>query len=272
MLGTDLCSAAIAAGLDAIAHDRAALDITDAEAVAAAIGHARPDAVVNCAAWTNVDGAEDAPEEAFRANRDGAANVARAAAACGAWVLQVSTDYVFDGAKAQPYVESDPVRPLSVYGRSKLDGELSVAAAAPHAHTVVRSSWLFGTSGSCFPKTILRLASERDQLTVVDDQVGCPTFTGHLATALIDLVTSEPLLGVVHVASDGQCSWFELAREIVQASGLQCEVKPASSGDLDRPAPRPAYSVLRSERDRAPRLPDWRAGLEQFMNLQVALQ
>jgi dTDP-4-dehydrorhamnose reductase len=270
MLGTDVCSAAAAAGLDVVAYDHAGLDVTDAHAVEAAIQRARPEAVVNCAAWTDVDGAEAAPEAAHGANCTGAANLARAAAAVNAWTIHVSTDYVFDGTNSAPYVESDPVQPLSVYGRTKLEGERAVASAAPDAHTIVRSSWLFGTAGGCFPKTILRLAAERDELPVVDDQVGCPTFTAHLSQALVELISSEPLPGVVHVAAASQCSWFEFALEIVAAAGLACEIRPAKTADLGRPAPRPAYSVLRSEREGAPQLPDWRRGLQEFMTAQVA--
>jgi len=270
MLGTDVRRAAIAAGLDAVALDHSGLDITDAGAVETAVRDAEPDAVINCAAWTDVDGAESALQAALEANRDGAGNLARAAASHGAWTVHVSSDYVFDGTKSEPYLESDPVDPLSAYGRSKLEGELAVAEAAPDSHTIVRSSWLFGTAGKCFPKTILRGASERDELTVVDDQVGCPTFTGHLASALLQLA-GDRLPGVVHVAGGGQCSWFELAREVVAAAGLNAKIRPAKTADLDRPAPRPAYSVLRSERTDAPALADWRQGLREFMALEVSL-
>jgi dTDP-4-dehydrorhamnose reductase len=243
--------------------------VTDAAAVDSAVGHARPGAVVNCAAWTDVDGAESSLDAALAANRDGAGNLARAAAKNGAWTVHVSSDYVFDGTGSEPYLESDPVNPLSAYGRSKLEGELAVAAAAPDSHTIVRSSWLFGTDGRCFPKTILRLASEREELTVVDDQVGCPTFTGHLAMALVELVVGERLEGVVHAAGGGQCSWFEFATQIVESAGLLCRVTPGKTSDLDRAAARPAYSVLRSERRGAPELPDWHEGLREFMALEV---
>jgi dTDP-4-dehydrorhamnose reductase len=271
MLGSDVCRAASASGLEVVALDHAALDVADADAVESAVGHARPGAVINCAAWTDVDGAETQLEAALAANRDGAGSVARAAAGIGAWTVHVSTDYVFDGTKAEPYVESDTVNPQSAYGRSKLQGELAVAEAAPDNHTIVRTAWLFGAGGRCFPKTILRLASEREELTVVDDQIGCPTFTAHLAAALVELVVGERLVGVVHGAAAGQCSWFEFAQEIVRASGLACEVKPGKTADLDRAAPRPAYSVLRSERRGAPELPDWHAGLEEFMAASVGV-
>ncbi len=265
MLGRDVCGAAAGAGHQVIALSHPELDITDADAVAARVLAAAPDAVLNCAAWTDVDGAEGREQAALSVNGPGAGNVARDAAAAGAWIIHVSSDYVFDGRKREPYLESDPVGPLSAYGRSKLAGEQAVAAQAPAAHTVVRSSWLFGTGGPCFPATIGRLASERDELTVVDDQVGCPTFTGHLATALLELAAARPL-GIVHLAADGHCSWYELASEIVAASRAQCEVKPGRTADLRRPAPRPSYSVLRSERGaQVPRLPHWREGLAEYM-------
>jgi dTDP-4-dehydrorhamnose reductase len=271
MLGTDVCKAATDGGFEVLAYQRARLDITDASAVEAAVRRDRPDVVVNCAAWTDVDGAEASPQAALEVNGAGAGNVAGAAAGCGAWTIHVSTDYVFDGSKLEPYLEADPVAPLSEYGRSKLEGERAVAREAPEQHTIVRSSWLFGVAGRCFPKTILRLAAERDELTVVDDQVGCPTFTAHLAEALIDLGRIRRLSGVVHVAGAGDCSWFGFAREIVAAAQLPARIRPASTSEMPRPAPRPAYSVLRSGRAGAPLLDDWREGLNQFMALRVGV-
>jgi len=271
MLGQDLVAAARGAGHDALAMPRAQLDISDRGAVEAALSAAHADVVFNCAAWTDVDGAESSPEQALAVNGAGAGTVARAAAAAGAWTIHVSSDYVFDGAKRAPYMESDPVGPLSSYGRSKLAGEREVAAAAPERHTVVRSSWLFGAGGPCFPATILRLAGERDELKVVDDQIGCPTFTGHLAQALVELGTRGSLpVGILHVAGGGICSWYEFAREIVDGSGVSCEVQTCTTAEMPRPATRPAYSVLRSERD-APVLPDWRRGLAEYMALSRAV-
>jgi dTDP-4-dehydrorhamnose reductase len=267
MLGRDVCGATAAAGHEPIALERSDLDITDAEAVASAVQRARPDAVINCAAWTDVDLAERSEQDAYEVNGPGAGNVARAAAAAGAWTIHVSSDYVFDGRRHEPYLESDAVNPLSAYGRSKLAGERAVAEGAPASHTIVRSSWLFGAGGSCFPATILRLAAGRDELSVVDDQVGCPTFTGHLGRALVELA-GRRIGGILHVAGAGQCSWFQFAREIVDSAGLACELMPASTAELGRPAPRPAYSVLRSERD-APRLLDWREGLAEYVTAAV---
>jgi dTDP-4-dehydrorhamnose reductase len=225
--------------------------------------------VINCAAWTDVDGAEASPAAAHDANATGAGNAAAAAALAGAWIVQISTDYVFDGTKRSPYVESDPVSPLSVYGSSKLAGEREVAARCPEAHTIVRTSWLFGRQGRCFPATILRLATERDELTVVDDQVGCPTFTGHLAQAIVDMVDSDSLpLGILHLAASGSCSWHELAREVLALAGARCELRAGVTADLGRPAQRPAYSVLATERGGiAPRLPDWRDGVADYMSV-----
>jgi dTDP-4-dehydrorhamnose reductase len=272
MLGQDLVAAAKAAGHDVLAYPRAELDIVDAAAVERAVSAAHPDVVVNCAAWTNVDGAEDDEAGAVAVNGAGAGNVARAATAAGAWTIHVSSDYVFDGSKRDPYVESDPVNPLSAYGRTKLAGERAVAEAAPDRHTIVRSSWLFGAGGPCFPATIMRLASERDELKVVDDQIGCPTFTRHLAEALLDLgARDERLAGIVHIAGAGRCSWFEFAREIVASAGVSCDVKPCRTDEMPRPATRPAYSVLRSQRgEGAPALPEWREGLAQYMSLPAA--
>jgi dTDP-4-dehydrorhamnose reductase len=274
MLGQDVATAAEAAGHEPLALARAELDIADPAAVVAVVAEMAPEVVVNCAAWTDVDRAEVDYEDAVAVNGAGAGNVATAANAAGAWTVHVSTDYVFDGDKREPYLESDPVRPRSGYGRSKLEGEREVARNAPERHTIVRSSWLFGAGGACFPQTILRLAGERDRLTVVDDQVGSPTFTGHLAAALVALAAQGRAAprGSLHVAAAGQCSWFEFAREIVMADGVTgCEVAPVSTVEFPRPAPRPAYSVLRSERG-APVLPHWRQGLREYLALRAGVR
>jgi dTDP-4-dehydrorhamnose reductase len=263
MLGHDVCRVAELAGHEVSAHARADLDITDAHAVSEAVAGAAPDAVVNCAAWTDVDGAEARPDDALAVNGAGAANVAAAAAEHGAWTIHVSSDYVFNGEKSMPYVESDGVDPIGTYGRSKLAGEAAVAAATDR-HTIVRSAWLFGAHGACFPKTILRLAAERDELRIVADQVGCPTFTGHLAGALVALA-QDPVPGILHVAGAESCSWHEFASEIVAAGGADCDVRPITTAEYPTPARRPAYSVLESERG-APELPTWRAGLRAFMD------
>jgi dTDP-4-dehydrorhamnose reductase len=239
-----------------VALTRAQLDVTDRDAVREAIGP--EDVVINCAAWTDVDGAEEHEEEALRINRDGARNVAEAAGV----VVYVSTDYVFDGTKREPYLPSDPVNPLGAYGRTKLAGERATAEANPRHH-IVRTSWLFGPGGPNFVETMLRLAGERDALRVVDDQVGRPTYTGHLAGALLELAGREDY-GIHHRAGGGQCSWFEFAREIVARAGLDCEVQPCTTEEFPRPAPRPAYSVLAGDE-----LPAWQDGLEAYMGVRV---
>lgn len=264
MLGRDVVAAARGAGHEVAAFSHAELDITDREAVSAAVARTRPEVVINCAAYTNVDGAEQNRSSAFAVNADAAGHLARAAADHAAWLIHISSDYVFDGAKRAPYLESDRPAPLSTYGAAKLGGERGVAAEAPQSHTIVRTSWLFGIHGHSFPATIRRLAAERDELTVVDDQVGCPTFTAHLAPALVQIAEGSPL-GIVHVAGDGHCSWFEFARAIVRAADQTCDIKPGRTHELGRPAPRPAYSVLGTERAEAPRLPSWEAGLADFI-------
>jgi len=228
---------------DADGRTRAGLDVTrpfDAEA----------DLVLHAAAWTDVDGAESDPAGAQLVNVDGTRNVV----ALGAPLVYFSTDYVFDGTKREPYVESDEPRPLSVYGRTKLDGEREVRDG-----WIVRSSWLFGPTGTNFVRTMLRLGAERDEVGVVADQVGSPTYVGHLAEATRELF--ELPQGVWHVAAGGECSWAEFARAIFEEAGLDCRVREITTEELGRPAPRPAYSVLRSEREGAPRLPHWREGL-----------
>ncbi|HWD70229.1 MAG TPA: dTDP-4-dehydrorhamnose reductase [Solirubrobacteraceae bacterium] len=270
MLGTDVRAAAVAGGHEAVALSRAELDISDHDAVAAAVTHASPDAIVNCAAYTKVDAAESDPDAAAAVNATGPGFLAEAATRAGAWLVHVSTDYVFDGAKTTPYHESDPTGPRSVYGSTKLLGERAVELAAPGSHTIVRSSWLFGIHGPCFPATMLRLADEHDMLTVVDDQVGCPTFTGHLAPALVELATRTRLPGVVHLAASGACSWYEFCVEIMRATNTSVEVRPCRSDEFPQAATRPARSVMRSERSEAPALPDWHDGLRDYLQARVA--
>ena len=272
MLGHDVTAAAQRADHDVVGLAHRELDIADSVAVAQAVARTHPDIVINCAAYTDVDGAESASERAHQINGAGAGHVARAAARAGAWTIHISSDYVFDGTKHEPYVETDRPAPRSQYGASKLAGERAAAEAAPNAHTIVRTAWLFGAHGPCFPATILRLADERDELSVVDDQVGCPTFTGHLAEALVSLADARPP-GIVHVAAAGACSWFDFATEIVSAAGKDCAVKPGRTEDLGRPAPRPAYSVLGSERPGdAPKLASWQVGLADYLAVGVSVR
>jgi dTDP-4-dehydrorhamnose reductase len=253
MLGQDVMRVA---GSDALGLTRADLDVTDRAAVRAAIGP--DDVVVNCAAWTDVDRAETHPDEAMRVNCDGAQNVAEASAK----VVYVSSDYVFDGTSDSPYVESDPRNPVSAYGRSKAEGELATLDANPRSH-IVRTSWLFGVGGGNFVATMLRLGSERDSVRVVDDQVGQPTYTGHLAEALLQIADTDDF-GIHHRSGHGQCSWYELARFVFETAGVDCEIEPCTTAEFPRPAPRPAYSVLGSERGE-PSLPDWQRGVTDYL-------
>lgn len=256
MLGRDV---ARLAGDDAVALTRDQLDVTDAGAVASAVAEARPDVVINCAAYTDVDGAEAEPERAQLVNGEAAGVVAAAAPR----VVHVSTDYVFDGSKTEPYLESDPVGPIGGYGRSKLAGERAVAAANPN-HVIARTAWLFGVHGKNFVDTMLRVGAERGAAKVVDDQIGCPTYTGHLAAALLELAASEHT-GVFHLAGGGRCSWYEFAGAIFERAGLAVDLEPCTTEEFPRPAPRPAWSVLGSERPEAPRLPAWEEGLDAYL-------
>jgi dTDP-4-dehydrorhamnose reductase len=264
MLGHRVCARATALGHDVAAVPRAELDVTDADACLRAVEDAVPEAIVNCAAWTDVDGAESDLEAAMAINATGAGNVARAAAAAGARIVHVSTDYVFNGVHDEPWVESDPVDPQSAYGLSKLRGEEQVVDATPR-HAIARTAWLFGAGGPNFVDTMLRLGAERDEVSVVTDQVGCPTWTGHLADALIELAERDDF-GIHHVAGAGSCSWNELALEIFDRAAVSCRVLPTTSEAFKRPAPRPAYSVLGTERREPILLPTWQEGLAAYLS------
>lgn len=216
--------------------------------------HGAFDLTVHAAAWTDVDGAEADPQGASAVNVGGTAH----AAAVGAPLVTFSTDYVFDGNKREPYLESDAPNPLSAYGRSKLFGE---AAAGPDAW-IVRTSWLFGPTGHNFVRTMLRLGTERDEVSVVDDQRGCPTYVGHLARAVRTLVDEDRPPGLWHLAADGDCTWADFAEAIFEEAGVACRVRRITTEELGRPAARPRYGVLRSERSDAPILPNWRCGLQ----------
>lgn len=270
MLGHDVMRAGERAGHQLVPIDLPELDITDEQAVSAFFERERPGATINCAAWTDVDGAEAERDLAHVVNATGAGNLARAAAKIGTPLLHISTDYVFDGTaplddagRSRPYVESDPTGPRSVYGQTKLEGERQVLDASPR-HTVVRTAWLYGVDGRNFVDTMLRLASEREAVQVVDDQVGSPTWSGHLAPAILGLLERE-VRGIVHLTGAGAVSWNGFAREIFRQAEVGCRVEPASSEQMARPAPRPAYSVLESEREDVLPMPPWQDGLAGYM-------
>jgi dTDP-4-dehydrorhamnose reductase len=263
MLGRDVMLAAGNAGHDVVGYGRAELDVTDAEALERKFDLERPDVIINCAAWTDVDGAEEAEEAAFAVNGSGAGNVAAAAAKLKATVLHVSTDYVFDGLKGSPYVESDQPSPLGAYGRTKLAGEEAVAAANKR-HFIVRSAGLYGVGGRNFVETMLRLAEAQNEVTVVRDQVTSPTYTWHLAYGIVRLIEGIEY-GIHHMAAAGSCSWYEFAREIFEQAEVECRVLSITSEEFGATAPRPANSALASQREHAIRLPTWEDGLAGYL-------
>jgi dTDP-4-dehydrorhamnose reductase len=268
MLGRDMMLAAGNAGHDVVGFGRAELDVTNPAGLEKKFEMERPDVVVNCAAWTDVDGAEADEQAAFAVNGTGAGNIAAAAAEVGASIVFISSDYVFDGAKGAPYVESDQVAPLSAYGRTKLAGE-EATAAANKRHFIVRSAWLFGIGGGNFVETMLRLASTQSEVLVVRDQVGSPTYTWHLAYGVVRLIEGLEF-GIHHMAAAGQCSWYEFAREIFEQAKVECKVLSGTTEMLGRPAPRPPFSALTSQREHAIRLPSWQDGLAGYLAQQQA--
>jgi len=265
LLGRTVTAEALERGHETVGLDRAALDVTDGRAVEVALDHFRPQAVVHCAAYTAVDRAESEPHLAISVNRDGARNVAAAAARFGAVPVYVSTDYVFDGTRRTPYRPEDRASPLSVYGRSKLEGERATAGVAAD-HLIVRTSWLYGDDRGFVP-TVLRRARAGEALRVVDDQEGRPTWAPQVATAMLELV-ERGARGVWHVAGGGTCTWLELAREAVRGAGLDCDVRPTTTKAFGAPAPRPPYSVLDIEATEAflgRPMTDWREALARFL-------
>jgi dTDP-4-dehydrorhamnose reductase len=281
MLGSDVVRAGERAGAQVAAVDLPELDITDAAAVERMLERlvgepAGLGAIVNCAAWTDVDGAEARREQARAVNATGAGVLARAAAAVDVPMVHVSTDYVFDGVapldahgRARPYVESDATGPRSVYGETKLEGEREVSAASPR-HAIARTAWLYGVHGSNFVETMLRLARERETVQVVTDQVGSPTWSGHLAPALLGLIERD-VRGLVHLTGSGAVSWNGFAKEIFRQAEVRCEVRDATSEQMARPAPRPAWSALESERDDVLPMPDWRDGLAGYLAARAGM-
>lgn len=271
-LGLDLLDAF--AGQDVVGLTHAELDVSDEPAVWAAVRDHEPELVVHAGAWTNVDGCEDDPEKAHRVNALGSWWVARACEAAGAAMMMVSTDYVFDGeggaargGAPRPYHEFQPVDPLNAYGRSKAAGEQLVRATLP-AHYIVRTAWVCGARGSNFVKTMLRVGRERGEARVVDDQIGSPTFTRDLAAAIRELAVTGRY-GTYHRTNRGTCSWYELAAAIYELAGVEVDLAPMSSDELERPAPRPAYSVLsdlHSVTSGLSPLPHWREGLRELLD------
>jgi dTDP-4-dehydrorhamnose reductase len=268
-LGHDFCELLREKPVELLALNSRQMDLRQPRSVADQVMQSAPDWVVNCAAYTQVDRAEQEPELAFAVNRDGARALAQAAAAAGAWMLQLSTDFVFSGSRSEPYKEDDATGALGVYGQSKAEGESAVLEACANS-VVLRTSWVYGAHGHNFVKTILRLAGERDELRVVSDQQGAPTWTRDLAQAMWRLM-QQPQRGIFHFSNAGQASWYDFARAIVEeARALGFAIKaerivPITTGEYPLPARRPAYSVLSSEKI-SPLLAEtprqWREGLQ----------
>jgi dTDP-4-dehydrorhamnose reductase len=240
-------------------------DIRDAQRVLQVVRETRPEWIVLAAAYTDVDGCESNQDLAFAVNRDGAMNVASAAKEVGARLVFLSSDYVFDGRNTKPYETGNARSPQSVYGRTKEEAEVKLLELMPDC-CIARTSWLFGTGGKCFPDTILKLAVSRPALDVVNDQRGCPTYAVDLARAIAELCRKNAS-GIVHVTNAGDCTWFEFAQEIVRSAGLATTVRPVSSQQMARPAPRPAYSVLSPARLHALgiEMPPWRDALRRYL-------
>lgn len=244
------------------------IDITSFESVQDVIDRLKPRVVVNAAAYTDVDGCESNTELAMQVNGEGAAFLAMASRSAGAKLVQVSTDYVFDGGKGSPYVEDDPTGPLSVYGESKLAGEMN--AKFNPDHLIVRTQWLYGIHGKNFVETMLRLAGEKDELDVVDDQIGSPTWTVDLSRSIRALIEHD-CTGTYHAANSGHCSWNEFARAIFEEAGITMRVNPLTTDKLNRPARRPLYSTLdcsklSSDTGFAPQ--SWREALQHYLRLR----
>lgn len=270
LLGSRIVGEALLRGHEVTALDRAALDVTDADGTLRALEADGPSAVIHCAAYTAVDRAEAEPERARSVNVEGARNVARASAAVGAVMVYPSTDYVFDGCKRTPYLPDDRPHPLSVYGRTKLEGEHAVTDAGCDA-LVVRTSWLYGP-GKGFVPGILRLAAGGGPLRVVDDQTGRPTWVGNAAPLVLELVERGER-GAWHVTDGGECTRLELAREALRLRGDRTEVEAISTREFGAPAARPPYSVLdltHTERALGRGMMDWGEALRRFMDEDLA--
>lgn len=265
-LGYDVVKELTRTGHQAIGADRNQLDITDEASVSSFIDHNKPDAIIHCAAYTNVDGAETDREGAYQVNALGAKYLAQSAASIGAKMVYVSTDYVFNGSATEPYEVDHPTNPLGVYGETKLEGEKFVQEILDK-HFIVRTAWVFGINGNNFVKTMLKLGSERDEIGVVHDQIGSPTYTVDLAKFLVELIETNKY-GIYHAANEGVCSWFEFAKEIFKQSNMEVKVNPLTSEQFPRPAARPKYSVMSKKKiteEGFTSLRDWKEALQEYL-------
>jgi dTDP-4-dehydrorhamnose reductase len=265
-LGFDVVKELTVKGHEAVGVDRTELDITDELAVTAYIQNLKPEAIIHCAAYTNVDAAETDQEGAYKVNALGTKYLAEAAKLVDAKMVYVSTDYVFDGAGTEPYEVDHPTKPLGVYGETKLVGE-KLLQESLEKYFIVRTAWVYGINGNNFVKTMLKLGQERKELGVVYDQVGSPTYTVDLAKFLVELIDSEKY-GVYHASNEGVCSWHEFAVEIFKQAGMDVKVNPLTSEEFPRPAARPQYSVLSKKKiieEGFTPLRDWKEALKEYL-------
>ncbi len=267
LLGRDLVQQLSTEQLTALSSKDA--DLRDRARIRDVIHESRPDWILLAAAYTDVDGCESNRDLAFAVNCEGAIHVAEAAREAASRLLFLSTDYVFDGTKRSPYEVADPRNPTSVYGQSKARAEERLLHILPDV-CIVRTSWLFGHGGKCFPATILKLASTRSEISVVNDQRGSPTFTRDLASALVGLCHAGAR-GIIHITNSGNCTWYEFAAEIMRAATLPTKVKPVTTAEFPRPARRPAYSVLSPDSLHACNIhmPDWKDALRRYLDPSV---
>ncbi|MBS6552481.1 MAG: dTDP-4-dehydrorhamnose reductase [Clostridium sp.] len=263
MLAKDLCPMLEDADFEVIETTRNELDVTDELQVHRVISDVKPDYVIHCAAYTNVDKAEEEPDTAELVNAKSAEYIAKACNSNNAVMIYISTDYVFDGTKKTPYVPDDTTNPTGAYGLSKLHGEEAVRKFCP-AHYIIRTSWLYGHHGKNFVETMISLA-EKTELKVVNDQVGCPTWTVDLSDAMISFIDEEPPFGTYHACGAGSTSWYGFAKEIFDLMSLNVNLIPCTTEEFQRPAKRPAYSVM----DNSGLLRDWKQALQEYIELRV---
>ncbi len=272
MLGSDLCEV-LSSDFDVDAVDIDDFDIADEGATLNAVVGSGPDVVVHLAAYTDVEGSEINPDKAFLVNAIGTLNVARAVRQIDAYLVYLSTDYVFDGTKSQPYIEIDPVNPINIYGLSKAYGEMYVSRVTKR-NLIVRTSWLFGPNGINFIDKVIRQAESGSQLRVVDDQRGCPTYTMHLAFCIREIIKRK-IEGILHIAGSGEATWFELARTALDLAGIEVEIQPVPTDAYPARAKRPCYSVLSSmilPRFGLKELPSWQEGLKEHLRRRGKLK
>ena len=263
MLGSDLCSMLEDAGFEVIETTREELDITDEQNVNAVINDVKPDYVVHCAAYTNVDMAEEEPDKAELVNGTATEFIARACEENGSVLIYISTDYVFDGTKNTPYVPDDKTNPINAYGLSKLHGEQAVEENCDRYY-ILRTSWLYGHHGKNFVETMISLA-DKPEVKVVDDQIGCPTWTVDLSDAIISFIDEDPEYGIYHACGGGSTTWYGFAKEIYKQTGLNVNLKPCTTQDFPRPAKRPKYSIM----DNEGLLRDWKLALKEYIELRI---